>query len=302
MTLSVSLWCAPAKAAEIYKSVDAAGHVTYSDQPATPAATVLSEPIRDRNEYADVAEMTATTAPPELPTRDQPPCPDDGDIWTPGYWSWDGATYFWQPGAWVYPPQVGVFWTPGYWEYTGRVFVFHRGYWGPQVGYYGGINYGFGYWGSGYAGGHWMGREFAYNRALNNVKGHDFRHVYDEPVNNARGTSRLSYNGGPGGTNSLPSAQERFAERSRLPAQPQREHLQVVPSPGPSMATAEHHYQPPTRALVPEPSSESAPARSVSNGTSRQRATAASVNHATPAPTKPSRPRATPTTRLTELK
>ena len=31
------------------------------------------------------------------------------------------------------------------------------GYWGPHVGYYGGVNYGFGYMGVGFAGGAWRG-------------------------------------------------------------------------------------------------------------------------------------------------
>jgi len=35
-------------------------------------------------------------------------------------------------------------------------FFFNDGYWGPEVGFYGGINYGFGYFGEGYGGGRWM--------------------------------------------------------------------------------------------------------------------------------------------------
>jgi len=31
-------------------------------------------------------------APPELPVYEQPPCPGDDYIWTPGYWAWDEAT------------------------------------------------------------------------------------------------------------------------------------------------------------------------------------------------------------------
>ena len=38
-----------------------------------------------------------------------------------------------------------------------------------MVGFYGGINYGFGYPGDGYYGGQWRGREFYYNRTVNNV-------------------------------------------------------------------------------------------------------------------------------------
>ena len=63
------------------------------------------------------------------------------------------------------PPQVGVLWTPGYWGWGGAAYVFHEGYWGPHIGFYGGVNYGFGYGGVGYEGGYWRSRRFAYNRA-----------------------------------------------------------------------------------------------------------------------------------------
>ena len=43
--------------------------------------------------------------------------------------------------------------------------IFHEGYWGPHVGFYGGIDYGFGYTGAGYAGGYWNNGAFYYNRS-----------------------------------------------------------------------------------------------------------------------------------------
>ena len=45
-------------------------------------------------------------APPELPAYEQPMCPGDGYIWTPGYWAWENE-YYWVPGTWVMPPEVG---------------------------------------------------------------------------------------------------------------------------------------------------------------------------------------------------
>ena len=36
--------------------------------------------------------------------------------------------------------------------------VFDSGYWGPVVGFYGGIDYGFGYFGRGFEGGRWERR------------------------------------------------------------------------------------------------------------------------------------------------
>jgi hypothetical protein len=90
-------------------------------------------------------------APPPIPVYEQPICPGYGYIWTPGYWAWDadGDDYYWVPGTWVEAPEVGFLWTPGYWGWGDGGYFFHGGYWGPHVGWYGGINYGFGYFGHG---------------------------------------------------------------------------------------------------------------------------------------------------------
>src|SRR5712692_3963837 len=45
--------------------------------------------------------------PPPLPVYEQPICPEEGYIWTPGYWAWDGDDYFWVPGTWVPAPERG---------------------------------------------------------------------------------------------------------------------------------------------------------------------------------------------------
>src|SRR5215472_4635668 len=95
--------------------------------------------------------VSVTIAPPPLPVYTQPICPGPGYIWTPGYWAYDPDDgYYWVPGTWVTAPSIGVLWTPGYWGWSGAAFVWNAGYWGPTVGFYGGINYGFGYTGVGY--------------------------------------------------------------------------------------------------------------------------------------------------------
>src|SRR6201997_4575615 len=101
--------------------------------------------------------ISVRSGPPALPVYVQPPCPTEGYIWTPGYWAYGAAGYYWVPGVWVAPPRVGVLWTPGYWGFGGGLYAWHPGYWGPHVGFYGGINYGFGYFGAGFAGGVWAG-------------------------------------------------------------------------------------------------------------------------------------------------
>jgi hypothetical protein len=128
----------------------------------------------------------------------------------------------------VQPPRVGLLWTPGYWGFGGGVYAFHVGYWGPHVGYYGGVNYGFGYVGVGFAGGRWVGNSFAYNRTVVNVNVTNVHNTYNETVVNHVTVNKVSYNGGPGGTSSAPTAQERAAasEQHVAPTQMQHQHLQ----------------------------------------------------------------------------
>lgn len=142
--------------------------------------------------------ISVSIAPPAIPVYEQPLCPGAGYIWTPGYWAWGDDGYYWVPGTWVIAPQVGYLWTPGYWGWNGGAYIWNAGYWGPHVGFYGGINYGFGYFGFGYEGGEWRGRDFYYNRTVNNVNVTNITNVYNKTVvvNN---NTHVSYNGGRGG-------------------------------------------------------------------------------------------------------
>ena len=76
--------------------------------------------------------VSITVAPPELVAYSQPLCPQEGYLWTPGYWAYGPDGYFWVPGTWVEPPQPGLLWTPGYWSFADGVYAFNRGYWGPM--------------------------------------------------------------------------------------------------------------------------------------------------------------------------
>src|SRR5215467_6090924 len=151
--------------------------------------------------------------PPPLPVYDQPICPGEGYLWTPGYWAWDEEEFYWVPGTWVMAPEPGLLWTPGYWGWGGSAYFWHPGYWGPRVGFYGGVNYGFGYFGTGYAGGYWSGRNFYYNRSVNNINITNV-HIYNKTVNNVT-VNRVSYNGGQGGIDRRPSREEEMAGRER---------------------------------------------------------------------------------------
>jgi hypothetical protein len=158
--------------------------------------------------------------PPMLPVYEQPICPGDGYLWVPGYWAYDDSVsdYYWVPGTWVLAPEEGYLWTPGYWGWGDGGYIFYDGYWGAIVGFYGGINYGFGYWGGGYDGGRWNNGHFFYNSSVNNLSGGNFHNVYNERVEN-NNESRVSFNGGRGGIGTRPTSDQEAAVNQRhIPA------------------------------------------------------------------------------------
>ena len=161
--------------------------------------------------------ISVTVGPPPLPVYVQPPCPEPGFIWIPGYWAWGPFGYYWVPGYWAEPPYAGVYWTPGYWGWddVSVAFLWHEGYWGPHVGYYGGINYGFGYFGVGFVGGEWRGDRFFYNRAVVNINETRITNVYvNRTVIVNRTENHVSFNG-PGGIQRRPTQAELVATRDR---------------------------------------------------------------------------------------
>ncbi|MGA9040278.1 MAG: YXWGXW repeat-containing protein [Terriglobales bacterium] len=169
--------------------------------------------------------------PPALPVYEQPICPGDGYLWAPGYWAYDYdvTDYYWVPGTWVVAPEVGFLWTPAYWGWGGDGFVFYDGYWGPHVGFYGGINYGFGYFGNGFEGGRWDNGHFFYNRSVLNIDVTNIHNVYDTHVT-YNNVSRVSYNGGNGGITARATADEEAAARERHigPVATQTQHAQAA--------------------------------------------------------------------------
>ncbi len=180
--------------------------------------------------------------PPPLPLDDQSPIPGPDYIWIPGYWAWSDDGYYWVPGYWVLPPFVGALWTPGYWGWFGHVCVFHRGFWARHVGFYGGINYGFGYPGKGYTGGRWGPGGFYYNRAANRINDPRITNVYDGAVANNGVPNRASFNGGQGGVTARPSAQDQAVAREAhvAPVAAQIQHVATASRDSSMRASANH--------------------------------------------------------------
>ena len=141
--------------------------------------------------------ISVSFGPPALPYYSQPPCP-----------------------------------APGYWAYSDGMYLWYDGYWGPVVGYYGGIFYGFGYTGYGYGGGYWRGDQFYYNRSVTNIRTTNITNVYEKTVINNTNVTRVSYNGGPSGTSARPTAEQTAAESQRRsgPVAEQTQHIQTAQS------------------------------------------------------------------------
>ncbi len=184
------------------------GHMTRSNRWIVVIFVILAS----ASCFAQLA-VSVRIGPPALPVYEQPLCPAAGYIWTPGYWAWGSDDYYWVPGTWVLAPEPGYLWTPGYWAFSVGLYRWHPGYWGSTVGFYGGIDYGYGYPGNGYYGGRWQGNIFYYNRAVNRVNVTNIHNVYYRRVANNVTVGRVSYNGGPGGTAARPTAAQRAAAR-----------------------------------------------------------------------------------------
>lgn len=199
----------PQAAAPVYPAGYANG--SQNGLPNTaPDTESYGEP--DASSYAQPIE--ASQPPPPLPQYTQPACPGENYLWTPGYWSYADSGYYWVPGAWVIAPYVGALWTPPYWDYSDGYYRWHRGYWASHIGFYGGIDYGFGYTGRGYYGAYWNRGVVNYNRSVTNVNTTSVHNVYNYPVSN-NNRNRVSYNGGRGGINARPSAPELAVQREQ---------------------------------------------------------------------------------------
>jgi len=195
--------------------------------------------------------ITVAFGPPALPVYELPICPGEGYLWVPGYWAWDPdfGDYYWVPGTWILAPEPGFLWTPGWWGWQDAGFIFHEGFWGPEVGFYGGINYGFGYFGEGFVGGRWDGGRFRYNTAVLNVNTTIIHNTYIDRTVIVNNVNHVSYNGGEGGLRIRPNPeQERVAQLRHIPpVAAQQQHIQAARG-NPELRASQNQGRPPIAA------------------------------------------------------
>ena len=196
--------------------------------------------------------LSVNIAPPPLPVYEQPPIPGDGYIWTPGYWAYGDDGYFWVPGTWVRAPYAGALWTPGYWDYRNDgAYVFNSGYWGLHIGFYGGVDYGYGYCGEGYQGGYWNRGALFYNTTVNNINITNIN-VYNRTVinnvtiNNTTINNRTSFHGGPGGVAAQRTREDMIADREEhiRPVADQQRHVALASHNSNLLASVNHGAPP----------------------------------------------------------
>ncbi len=148
-----------------------------------------------------------------------------------------------RPSRAICGPRPGGGWENG-------AYLFHDGYWATSVGFYGGIWYGFGYFGHGFEGGRWEGDHFFYNRAVVNINTVTIHNVYNETVvNRVTVVNHVSFNGGEGGIQERPRPEELAVERERHlpPVSAQTQHIQTARS-NPQLRASANQGRPPVAA------------------------------------------------------
>ena len=246
--------------------------------------------------HAQVA-ISVGFAPPEMPSYEQPYCPEPNLMWMPGYWAYDQdqGDYYWVPGSWVQAPYDGALWTPPYWGWYGGHYRFHRGYWGRHVGYYGGVNYGYGYGGIGYSGGEWQGNNFRYNTAITRVDENRIHSTYSDRTivenNTIANSGRVAYSGGPHGIQHKAQPSELVAARDKhtAPTSVQTQHAAAARTDKTSFAKTNGGH--PQNVAVAKPL---APVKSTPVPGSKAEAKTGPQSHAAPAQHKAPVQHATP--------
>ncbi len=103
---------------------DPSSQQEYSPPQEQPVVSVYLDPPLE-----EPAPVQVSWAPPPMLVETPPPPPSDEDVWTGGYWAWEG-NWVWAHGRWAPPPRHGYRWNNPYYEHRGDSVVFVNGYWG----------------------------------------------------------------------------------------------------------------------------------------------------------------------------
>lgn len=94
---------------------------------ATIAVAAVSLAQTASAEPSTIVIAPTAPPPPRVEMVPQPPAPVD--VWTPGHWAWNGATWEWVPGQYIARPAPQASWVPGHWEPQAGGYVWVDGHW-----------------------------------------------------------------------------------------------------------------------------------------------------------------------------
>jgi hypothetical protein len=92
----------------------------YSPSPmvATPSPVVVTP-----------SPVVVMQSPPPPRVEVVPMAPAATYAWVPGYWGWNGRSYYWVGGRYIVRPSTRAYWVPGHWQRRGNGWIFISGHW-----------------------------------------------------------------------------------------------------------------------------------------------------------------------------
>lgn len=76
--------------------------------------------------------VKVTSAPPAAMRESTPTTANDGQVWVPGHYTWNGDRWNWSFGSWERPPTPGATWIPGNYDAASQRWT--PGYWNSGAG------------------------------------------------------------------------------------------------------------------------------------------------------------------------
>lgn len=120
---------APSAAAPSSGSSRPSNGGTVRDTVLVPVAVIGASPAVNNGNYVATGGGYVVQGPPPLQMENAGIQPYPAMTWVPGRWEWNGGSYFWRSGEWVYIPAGFTQWVPGKWDHNSYGWFWINGYW-----------------------------------------------------------------------------------------------------------------------------------------------------------------------------